>query len=277
MGLVVEHHDRRPVVQITQHAAGEGVRALLALVHHDVALAALGVRALRRELVPVGDQHLALVQLGHQLRRDDVEGLVVVVLDVGAQHLQALEDGEVRAHHQRRIRKTLIARMAAAVAEGPGDQHRHNDRLAAAGGHLAAVAGQGGAAVLIGLVRQGRKDLGRLLEDEGGLAARHQRPVVLQRELRLGPKAHPAGGENFVEVDDRFDGLTLAEEQAPRAVGSGPVRQQLPRHRRRVRVIRLPPAPHVLAQQIDQRQVVPLLFGEQRHLHRAGALGLEPV
>ena len=80
-----------------------------------------------------------------------------------------------------------------------------------------------------------------------------------------------------MEVDDGFHRLALAEEQAAGAVGARPVPQQLPGDRGRVAVVRRAPAPHILAQQVHQRQVVAFLLGQQRQLRRAGALGFVPV
>ena len=104
MGLVVKHHDRRTVIEVSQNPSGKCIRALLALVHHDIALASLAVGGFGRKLVPVGHQHLSRIDKRPELRRHEIELIVIgALLAVRPKHLQPFLDGEIRAHHQRSV------------------------------------------------------------------------------------------------------------------------------------------------------------------------------
>ncbi len=268
--FVVQHQDRQPVGQVAEHPAGERRRRLRPLVHHPVTHAALDVRRLRGEGVPVGHEHLARREQRPVLQRHQVEGGVVVLRVVRAEDLQPLLDRQVGAADEDAVGVLAAGRVAAAVAERPGDQHRHHHRLAGPGRHLAAQPPQAAVAE-----RRERVPLRR--DERRPLAAEHPLQVVLG-QFRLEAEAgRPAGQADLGEVDDRLDGLALAEEQPPRAVGPGPVAEQLTADRRGAGVLGRPPLADVGAESVDQRQVFALLLGEQRPLGRAGALGLVVV
>ena len=94
----------------------------------------------------------------------------------------------------------------------------------------------------------------------------------------LGREARPPAGQpDFVEEDDRLGGFQLAEEEPPRPVGPPPVAQQLLGDLRRALVAGRAPAAHILAQGVDQRQILALLLGQQRQLPFGDALGFVPV
>jgi hypothetical protein len=86
-----------------------------------------------------------------------------------------------------------------------------------------------------------------------------------------------AGQPQLGQVDDRLDGLALAEEETPATLGVGPPAQQFPGDVAGPAVLRLTPAADIVAEKVDQGQIVPLLLLEERLLRRAGALGLVPV
>ena len=276
VAFVVEHQQRLAVVQVAQAVARERLRGLLAdpSDRHRADADLLGVGA---EPVPVGDQHLALGQLRAQRRRHQVELLVVVAGRGRAQHLQPLLDGEVGADHQHAAREARVAGRRAAVAEAPGGEHRHDHGLAAAGRHLAGVARDRPPAASVREVGElGRlRHLGHPLF-RAGIAALAEQFELAQREPGR-PARLPAPRQQLAQVDDRLRRFELAEEQAPRAVLAPPVAQQLLAGRRRAGPAGPPPAAHVGAQHVHQRQVVPFLLGEQRLLSAPRPLALEPV
>ena len=140
--LVVQHQDRPSPRQVFEHPLGEDLARLRPLVDHRPGLVTLLVLGLRREAVPVGHQHPPGLEQRPVLHRHQVEGGVVVAFRLGAQHLQPLLHGQVRATDQDGARELPAAGIGGAIAEGPGDQHRHDHRLARAGGHLAAQPSQ---------------------------------------------------------------------------------------------------------------------------------------
>ena len=144
MSLVVQHHDRAALKKLAQAVSGKGLVGLLALLDHGIALAAFAVFGFRRKEMPVGDQDLAGSQKVAILRGHEIElGVVVITPAVRPEDLEALLDRQIRAADEHGVGKAVIARHPGAVAEGPGDEHRHDDGLAAAGGHLAAKSCQG--------------------------------------------------------------------------------------------------------------------------------------
>ena len=139
VSFVVENHDRTAPVQISQDAAGEGVRALRPLVDYGVTLAALSECSdSGAKLVPVGYQNSAALEEWPELSGNEVELFIVVGWIVGAQDLEALLDGQVRTDRERGGREAFVAGKLAPVAEGPGYEHSHDDGLAGPGSHLAA-------------------------------------------------------------------------------------------------------------------------------------------
>ena len=275
--LVVQHHQRLVVPEVAETSARERLRRLLA-EPPDLHPAHRDRLRLRVEAVPVGHQHLALGELRAHRGRHDVELLVVAAGVAGAEHAQALPDGQVRTDHQHPARIARIARLGPAVAERPRDEHGHDHGLSGAGRHLAGVAWNGVQARLVGEVRELRVLRHRRDPLPGPRVASRPQRLELVRG-KLGPPSRPlARGQDLLEIEDGLDRLQLAEEQAARPIGAPPVTKQLPGGLRGVAPTRLPPAPNVLAQGVDERQVVALLLGEeQRPLRGPGALGLEPV
>ena len=144
--------------------------------------------------------------------RHDVELAVVVVGVVGQQHAQAVADGDARRHDEERVAEAGVLRVLDLVERVPGDEHRHDHRLAAARGHLEGHAVELGVGRLVGLAQP----VGQ---------------VLLARALR----------DALGEVDRRLDRLDLAEEEAAVAVAPLPVLEQAARRARDARVVA--PAP----------------------------------
>ena len=138
----------------------------------------------QQEGVEVGDHDLGAVEPFHQLGRHHVELAVVVVGVVGQQHAQAVADGDARRDDEERVAEAGVLRVVDLVERVPGDEHRHDHRLAAAGGHLEGHAVELGVGGLVGLAQ-------------------------LVGQVLLAGLADALG-----EVDRRLGRLDLAEEEA---------------------------------------------------------------
>ena len=130
------------------------------------------------------------------LGRDDVALAVVVVRVVRQQDAQPVADGDAGGDDQEGVGEAGVLRVGELVERLPGDEHGHDDRLAGAGGHLERDARQAGVRGVVGLAD--------VVLDPG--------VAVLLGDLG--------------DVDDRFEGFDLAEEELPLAVGVGPVFEQ---------------------------------------------------
>ncbi len=73
----------------------------------------------RRERMPVFNQHLAFLEQGAIFDGNHVKGLVIIVLSIDSENLQAFFDGEIRAAYQHGIREQRVIGILAAVAECP--------------------------------------------------------------------------------------------------------------------------------------------------------------
>src|SRR5207249_2979165 len=87
--------------------------------------------------VPVGHEYFAGVQELAVLRGNEIEDVVVVVMRVRAQNLQSFLHRQVWCSDENRIRELRGRWIPPPVAERPGDEHRHDDRLPASRRHLA--------------------------------------------------------------------------------------------------------------------------------------------
>ena len=105
------------------------------------ALARLGLPELERVEVRDHDPRLAEVLL--QVGGDEVAELVVVLLVLGQQHAEPVPDRQARGDDQEPPGEPGVVRAGRLVQRLPGDQHRHHDGLAAAGGHLQRRPGSG--------------------------------------------------------------------------------------------------------------------------------------
>ena len=190
VGLVVDDDDVPLVAQAAADAAdhlafgfGEG-RVAAALAAQDVLgeLAGLDLLA-AQEGVEVGDDDLGLAQLVHQVGGHDVHCAVVVARVAGQQHPQPVADRDAGRDDQEGVGEAGVLGVGQLVERLPGDQHGHDHGLAAAGGHLAGDAEQAGVGVLV--------DRAEVVLDPG--------VAVLLGDLG--------------DVDQRFQGLDLAEEQ----------------------------------------------------------------
>ena len=72
VGLVVEDHNRRPLMEIAKDAPGKGVGAFVALVDYLVAPAAFMVGRFGGEEVPVSYHDLARIDEGPKLRGSEI-------------------------------------------------------------------------------------------------------------------------------------------------------------------------------------------------------------
>src|SRR5690606_30006025 len=241
---------------------------LFAFVDDSVRPTPLRVRRLWQEAVPVLYQDPALAQLREQRGWHQVEGLVIVVRVLRSQYLESVLDREVRTDDEHRGGEAHVRRPAAPVAERPRDEHRHDHGLAAPRGHLAAVTNEG-PSVVERRVDQPRIPVRCRLHERRPLAF-HQAREVLWRERRL-PLELTARGEDLGDVDDGLGRFPLAEEEPPRQILPRPVTQELLRHLFCARIARLAPAFDVGPEQVDQRELVPLFFGQKIELSGPGS------
>ena len=162
VGFVVQDHDFAAAVEFLEHAAGEGIVTLFTLIDDGIVIAALGVRGFRMEDMPVSDDDFANRHEAEHVVRHHVElGIVVRLLGVGLEHLEALFDRQVGTADQNGRGKARVAGDGAPIAERPGDEHPHDDRLTGAGRHLTAVADQGLEVRVVRLIGQGQRQGGR--------------------------------------------------------------------------------------------------------------------
>ena len=151
--------------------------------------------------------------------------------------------------------------------------------LAASGRHLACVPVDG---PKVGLVRE---------VCELGMLRNLRRPRLRGADCALGrswleltgPRASGSSAASCPAPATRADRSASQPLPVGRRTAFGrrssprPVAEQTPGGLRDARPAGVPPSAHVVAQLVYQRQVVVLLFGEQRELGSARTLGLEPV
>ena len=164
---------------------------------------------------------------------------VVAVGVVRLEHAQTVLDGEARGDDEKAAGEVLAAGAADGVDRLPGDQHRHDGRLAGAGGQLQGEAHEFGIGVVVG----------------GGQVFKESL-AALRLRSDLG---QPDGG---------FDGFDLAEERPDAGeFVVPPVLKQTGRFRGYLPVARIGPCPpsiHMVAHLIDDRGgIVLLLLGRK--------------
>jgi len=181
------------------------------------------------EAVIVGDDDVGAPDLGQHFRRDDFTRVVVIARLAGLKDAQPVLDGDARRDDQKTTAEVL-ALLARGVDRLPGDEHRHDRRLAAARRHL------------------------------------HRQPeqrrvgffVVLRDLIEQAPCRRPAR-RDLGQPDHRFDRLDLAEEgtgPGPLLLRSPPVFQQPLGRRGNAPVGRVgnrTPRIHVAADLVDLR------------------------
>ena len=179
--LLLGPRPRRPgavaVVRLVvedQHLAA-GAQRLDYAVHHLAEALGEGVRVPGREQplrqpagvagllalegVEVGDDDPRGAEVSPRLGGDEVEFAVVVRRLRGEQHAQPVADGDARRDDEEGVGEAGVLGVAPLVERLPGDDHRHDDRLARPRRHLARQAeevgpgGRGGVAQ--GLVNPG--------------------------------------------------------------------------------------------------------------------------
>ena len=190
--LVVEDED-----VLHAHQVGHDALEHLAfgLERVELLAAALEQRAAAlRELDPlaelegvvVGDDDLRALDVVEHVGRDQLAACVVAVGVVRLEDAQAVLDREPGRDDEEAAREALALRAADGVDRLPGDEHRHDGRLAGAGGELQREAQQ----LRVGV-------------------------VVRVREVLEEPLAALAGvRRDLGQPDGRLDRLDLAEERA---------------------------------------------------------------
>ena len=232
MRLVVDDQHVAGIGHLAQDLAGVGLVALDAALVHAAALFDLFF-AFPGQGVPIMHQHLALAQFVQEGGGHNAKGIVVVAFRRRFQYLEPALDRESRSDDQHVPGKAGILGVGDLVQDVPGDEHGHDDGLAGAGGHFAALAHNGST-----VIRDGN--------------------------------AHPFGGRRFGQPDERLYRLQLAEEKTPRLelFRVVPVLQQPPGDAADARIARLAPGIDARANLVDQRD----LFEEPRVIEGFGAL-----
>ena len=246
--LVIQDQDRYPMSQMPQSIACERFGSLFSLVHDPIGSVSLAMLALRREGVPVGDQHAPTAHKRAILCRDKVELVVVVERMFRPQNLEPLLHRQVRGADENTAREGRSSGIAPAVTERPGDEHSHHDRLAASRRHFAAKASEREKVTVGGGVDEAWEVLaGQFLEL--GLLTFEETLEVFRGHLEAAESggAQSARECELEQIDDRLCRFELAEEESVgNPVGVPPVIEEIARDGRCAAVPRLPPAPHVL-------------------------------
>ena len=190
------------------------------------------------EGVVVGDDDAGLVQVVEHVAGDEFPAGVVGVGVVRLQDAQAVLDRDARRRHEEPAREAAAAGAADGVDRLPGDDHRHDGRLAGAGRQLERQAGEAGVGLLVGGVE--------VVEEAAAVAA-------------------DLGGD-LAQPDDRLDGFDLAEEGAQAAeLIAPPVLEQAGRLGRDppvAGVAQIAPAVDLAAEVVDEeRRLFVLLLG----------------
>jgi len=146
--------------------------------------------------VEIGDDDFGLLELLARVFGDEVELAVVVVGIVGEQDAEAVADGNAGGDDEERVGEAVVLRVGQLVEGVPGDEHGHDDGLAAAGGHFE----------------------GHAEEEWVGI-------VVGAAEVVFDPGVAVLAGD-LGEVDGGFESLDLAEEEAALAGRVGPVGEE---------------------------------------------------
>lgn len=216
-------------------------------LHHFRAHAA-GLHRLRLEDVPVRDEHAPALQVRHQVRRNDVARAVQTrVSPLWIKFSEAAADRHVWAGDKDDVRVIRVGVSMDLVENAPRGEHRHDGRLAAAGGHLARVACE-------------RFDAFR-----AALVAR-----LVGRNVDSLEKVTP----RFYQKDDGFSHLELREEQPFLAAVPPPVFQQLQRRPGDARPSLDPPLPDAVANEVHESKLDALSDGRA---FRACILPRRPV
>jgi hypothetical protein len=198
MRFVVDDDDVLLALQIAAHAphhvAGRFAERVVLSLCQDALGQPRGIPALAQQKgVVIGDGDRSVPQALTQVRREDVEGPVIVGRIAGQEHAKTVANGDARGDNHERIAEACVLPVLEFVQGLPGDKHRHDDRLAAARGHLDGHARE--SPVVLGV------SFGEGILDRG---------VAIFRG-------------DFGDVDGGLDCLTLAEEQPPLALRIVPV------------------------------------------------------
>ena len=192
--LVVEDEDVLHAHQVghdaLEHLAFGFQRVQLVAAALEQRAAALGELHALAELegVVVGDDDLGAFEVVEHVAGHQFAAGVVAVRIVRLEDAQAVLDREARRDDQEAAGEVLAAGPAHGVDRLPGDEHRHDGRLAGAGGELQREAHQFGVGVVVGV--------GQVFEEALAGLATSARP----RSARC-----------------RLDGFDLAEERADAA------------------------------------------------------------
>ena len=94
------------------------------------------------EGVVVGDDDPRAFEVSEHVPGDKLPAPVVAVRVVGLKHTQSVLDSDAGSHHQEAAGEPSTVGAPDGVDRLPGDNHRHNGRLAGAGGQLQCQARQ---------------------------------------------------------------------------------------------------------------------------------------
>jgi hypothetical protein len=188
------------------------------------------------EGVIVGQHDLRPVDVREHVAGDQLAALVVAVGVIGRHHAQPVANRAGRDDEEA-AREGLAVRVADGVDRLPGNQHRHDRRLAGAGRQFQRETQQFRVGLLV-------------------------RPLDVLPEF-VTPLAHL--GRNFDKPDDRLDSLNLTEERTDameRMVPPVPEQaRRLGRDLPVVRVRELSPSLNVSTDFVDDRGGIVLLLG----------------
>jgi hypothetical protein len=146
--LVVDYHDTLARHQLGADAADHLAWSLAGAWRLPAALQDLLGELWRLQLlaqlegVVVGDHHARLAHVVQHVTRDQVAHLVVVLRIARQQNAEAVLDCDAGRDDQEGVREVIAAGTPREIDRLPGDQHRHDGGLAAAGRHLQSDAEQ---------------------------------------------------------------------------------------------------------------------------------------
>ena len=156
MGLVVEHEDVLQPHQLWHDPLEHlplALQRLQLLTHAPLEERASALRQLQPfaalQSVIVGDDDLGAVDVVQHVRRHQLTARVVAVRVVRLEHPEAVLDRDPGRDDEEAPRKALALGPPHRVHRLPGDQHRHDRRLARSGGQLESQPHQLGVGVVV--------------------------------------------------------------------------------------------------------------------------------
>lgn len=170
----------------------------------------------------IGDDDVQTSQRFAQIRGDEIEGLVIIVLMFGEQHLQAVANGDSWRDDEKIGGKPLIVGIGEFIEAHPRDEHGHDDGFAAACGHFE---GEAIKQRIVSLLRFVEQFFAELIAERGCY---------------------------FREINCSFEGFELTEEEPLFAFFAAPMFEQVFGASFDVEIAALAPDGHLGAQAIDE-------------------------